>query len=364
MRRSLTYGLYGAVLAGLVGGTVAVTSSDATAVTVVVDGHSRRISTDAADVRGALKAAGYRIGAHDVVAPQPTSHLTSGETVVLRHGRLLRLSVDGRTRDVWTTAPTVAQALDALGYPSSTFVSVSRARRLPLTATSIAVRTPKPVSVLADHRTLRAVSTDATVSQVLSDLGVQVGPQDRVTPARTTPLTSGLVVRVQRVTTKRILRHQTEPFAVHRTDDASLYRGQTHVVRYGVRGSVRFRYEVIYVDGKQTGRKLVDRTEVRRPQDQLEQVGTKRRPAVPASSGGGLNWDAVAACESGGNWSINTGNGFYGGLQFDIGTWLSNGGGAYASRPDLATRAQQIAVATALYDKRGSSPWPVCGRNL
>ena len=75
---------------------------------------------------------------------------------------------------------------------------------------------------------------------------------------------------------------------------------------------------------------------------------------MPSSNG--LNWDAVAACESGGNWHINTGNGFYGGLQFDYGTWLSNGGGAYAPRADLATREQQIAVATRLYNARGASP--------
>ena len=75
-------------------------------------------------------------------------------------------------------------------------------------------------------------------------------------------------------------------------------------------------------------------------------------------------WNRLAGCESGGNWHINTGNGFYGGLQFDIGTWDSNGGGQYASRPDLATRDEQIDVATRLYNKRGSSPWPVCGARL
>jgi hypothetical protein len=85
---------------------------------------------------------------------------------------------------------------------------------------------------------------------------------------------------------------------------------------------------------------------------------------TPAPSSNGLNWDAVAACESGGNWHINTGNGFYGGLQFDYGTWLSNGGGAYAPRADLASREQQIAIATRLYNARGASPWPVCGQRL
>jgi len=74
-----------------------------------------------------------------------------------------------------------------------------------------------------------------------------------------------------------------------------------------------------------------------------------------------INWDAVARCESGGNWHINTGNGFYGGLQFDYGTWQSNGGGAYASRADLASREQQIDIANRVFAARGRSPWPVCG---
>ena len=86
--------------------------------------------------------------------------------------------------------------------------------------------------------------------------------------------------------------------------------------------------------------------------------------ASPAQAASGRTWDRLSMCESGGNWHINTGNGFYGGLQFDYGTWLSNGGGAYAPRADLATREQQIAVANRLYAARGSSPWPVCGRYL
>jgi len=68
-------------------------------------------------------------------------------------------------------------------------------------------------------------------------------------------------------------------------------------------------------------------------------------------------WDRIAQCESGGNWSINTGNGYYGGLQFDSGTWLANGGGTYAPRADLASRTQQIAVANKVYASRGLSPW-------
>lgn len=90
-------------------------------------------------------------------------------------------------------------------------------------------------------------------------------------------------------------------------------------------------------------------------------VGTSIAVAATAHASS-VNWDAVAHCESGNDWSINTGNGYYGGLQFDYGTWLSNGGGQYARRADLASREQQIAIADIVYSHRGLSPWPVCGK--
>ena len=83
-------------------------------------------------------------------------------------------------------------------------------------------------------------------------------------------------------------------------------------------------------------------------------------PAAPASSGG-ANWSAIAACESGGNWSANTGNGFYGGLQFTQQTWLGYGGGQYASSANLASESQQIAVAERVLVGQGIGAWPVCG---
>ncbi|BCJ41017.1 transglycosylase [Actinoplanes ianthinogenes] len=90
-------------------------------------------------------------------------------------------------------------------------------------------------------------------------------------------------------------------------------------------------------------------------------AGVLLAPATPALASS-VNWDVVAKCESGGRWHINTGNGYYGGLQFSRGTWLSNGGGKYASTADKATKAEQIRIAEKLYAKRGLSPWPVCGK--
>ena len=83
---------------------------------------------------------------------------------------------------------------------------------------------------------------------------------------------------------------------------------------------------------------------------------------VPASSSG-VNWAAIAACESGGNWGANTGNGFYGGLQFTQGTWNAYGGGQYAASANQATPGQQMAVANRVLAGQGIGAWPVCGAN-
>jgi hypothetical protein len=112
---------------------------------------------------------------------------------------------------------------------------------------------------------------------------------------------------------------------------------------------------------------LVHRPPAQRPAAQA--------PAPPTGSTGGSSsgpapdatthdWNAVAECESGGNWSINTGNGSYGGPQFSPSTWAAFGGTTYAPRADLAAKAQQIAVAEKVLAGQGPGAWPTCGANL
>ncbi|MEW2611963.1 transglycosylase family protein [Streptomyces sp. NPDC047880] len=83
-----------------------------------------------------------------------------------------------------------------------------------------------------------------------------------------------------------------------------------------------------------------------------------------ASAATASEWDAVAQCESGGDWSINTGNGYYGGLQFSASTWAAYGGTQYASTADKASKDQQIQVAEKVLASQGKGAWPVCGKGL
>ena len=183
MLRSVKYGLCGAVVAGLVGGTVAFTATGDKTVHLLVDGAPRTVHTTASNVGAMLANAGYHPNGHDLLAPSASTPVNNGETVVFRRGRLLHLSVNGADRYVWTTAPTVAVALADLGFATSDFTSVSRSRRLPLGVTSIDLRTPKTVTVDHDRLSTSVTTTDATVAQVLDDLSLTVGPSDRISPS-------------------------------------------------------------------------------------------------------------------------------------------------------------------------------------
>jgi hypothetical protein len=201
------------------------------------------------------------------------------------------------------------------------------------------------------------------VRSLLDQLGIKLGAHDRVHPALSTPVSEAMRVGIDRVTIKRVTRREVIDFRTITQHSSSMYTDQSRLVRAGHEGRELVTYKIVTVNGKRVKRAIVHRRVLVHPTAKIERVGTKQRPQPPVVSNG-LNWDAVASCESGGNWSINTGNGFYGGLQFDYGTWLAYGGGQYAPRADLATRDEQIAVATRLYDARGSSPWPVCGAYL
>jgi len=352
-----------------VGGTAAFAlPASGASVTLVVDGQTKNLHTSAHTVGDFLKSEHYTVTSHDIVAPSVDSTIQNDSKVVLNKGKLLHLNVDGKEKDVWTTAPTVAEALAQLGFPSSDFVSVSRSMRLPLDPTNITLRAPKHVTVIYQGKRKAVTTTASTVGNLIAELHLKVSKNDLVSPARGKYLQPKMQIRIQVLSTKTVVVRDSVPFPVTQQQDSTMYQGDTQVITAGTNGSADDVYRVTYADGKETRRVLVSRHILTAPTAQVEKVGTKARPVVAAPSApadsSGRNWDAVAQCESGGNWSINTGNGFYGGLQFDSSTWLANGGGAYAPRADLATRDQQIAIANKVADARGSSPWPVCGAYL
>jgi len=372
-------GLYGLVIAGVIGGSAAWAHSPAQkTIALRIDGHSQQVHTTASKVSGALSAAGIDVGSHDIVAPDLNSAIADHGTIVVRRGHLLHLTVDGVDRDVWVNADSVSEALSQLGYSPASLVSVSRSMRLDRGTTTLSIDSPKRVTFLLDGKRMVVRSAGPTVQDAISASLIFLGPHDRISVPATSKLLDNQVIRISRLKYATTSQTVSLPYATVQQTDANSYVGTSTVVTEGKPGAKRVTYRLVYVDGKLAGKIAMSSTMLSQPVAQVVKTGSKQQPqAQPAPSGGsggsgatpppntsGLNWDAVAQCESGGNWHINTGNGFYGGLQFDYGTWLSNGGGAYAQRADLATREQQIAVANRLYAARGSSPWPVCGQRL
>ena len=357
-----------AVVTSLIAGAVGVSHFDK-AVTLSVDGKASTVHAFGSTVGDVLEKQDIAIREHDVVVPAPGTQLADGQKIVVRYGRKLTVTIDGRTQDYWTTATTVAAALQELGIRAdSAKLSASRSMALGRQGLVLSVTTPKDVVVRADGKNRTVTSTGATVADVLSELKITKDADDRVNPAPTTAVTAGLKIAVLRVSATQVKATEAVAAPVTRQKDSSLYVGQTKTLKAGSAGAKIVTYKIVKVDGKVESKKAIATQVTQAPVAALVAVGTKARASTPApsagnTSGAGINlsnaamWDRIAQCESGGNWSINTGNGYYGGLQFDIRTWLGAGGGDFASRADLASRAEQITVANRVYADRGLSPW-------
>jgi resuscitation-promoting factor RpfB len=359
------------VVLSLVAGAVGFAHFDKS-VTLSVDGKTSAVRMFGSTVGDVLTDQGIKLHSHDLVAPAVSTPLQKDQKIAVRYGRLLTVTVDGKTKEFWTTSTTVSGALSELGIRAdSAKLSVSRSQPLGRLGLVMSVTTPKNVTVSVDGKTLKATTTSATVADLLSELKVTVGANDRVIPAMTTPLTAnGLNVVVGRVTQKTVTTTEAIAFGTQQRSDATLYSGTTNTLTAGKAGSRIVNHVQTWVNGKLESDKIASSKVVTAPVAAVVAVGTKSRPvqsapapaAGPVTSGGGSSvngamWDRIAQCESGGNWAINTGNGYYGGLQFDSQTWLGNGGGAFAPRADLASRTQQIAIANKVYAARGLSPW-------
>jgi resuscitation-promoting factor RpfB len=298
-------------------------------VTLVVDGHSLTTNGYVATVGDVLAKNAVSLEQRDTVEPAADTQVRNGETITVTRIRAKHVTVNH----------------DGTSSAVTTFSSI--------------------------------------VVGALNDGGITLDVRDRVSPEISEPLTDGETISVKRVVTTTA--QTTEPIAFTSTTvkDATAAQGTSKVTTKGVDGVKTSTFEVVTVDGVEESRTLVSQTETPATA-QVTTVGTKvaakvtatatptatTKTAAPApapvtstGSTAGLDlsnaamWDKIAQCESSGNWSINTGNGYYGGLQFLTSTWLAYGGGQFAPRADLATREQQITVANRVYATSGLSQW-------
>lgn len=331
-------------------------------VPVVVDGQARHVRTHGSTVREVLKAAKLEVGPHDLLAPARDVKVTPTTTVVLRHGRLMSLTVDGTKRDVWVTALSVSEALDQMGLRAEgALLSADRSRAIPLKGFSLAVRTRKQISLLDGGRLRRVATNGITVQDLLNEQHVSLKSSDTLSPARTAALTSGTVVRITRIAGRQLVDTVPIDFSVQRRPNSSMWQGETKVIREGRLGVLRRTFRLTVVNGRITSRKLVSSKQMQSPVAQIMEYGTRVNPySVPGADG--LNWRALARCESGGNPRAVSSGGTYRGLyQFTLGTWHGLGG---QGDPIDHSAAEQTYRAKLLFKRRGTGPWPTCGRLL
>ena len=350
--------LTGAVV--LAGGALTATSLDKT-VAVTVDGQTTSTTSFASTVGGVLASRGLTVGPRDVVVPSVDSPVRDGDSVQVQFARKVTLTVDGKPTEFYTTATTLDGALETAslrGLGGADF-SVSRSMNIGRDGLNVDVSTPKTVTFKVGGKSKQVTTTAGTVAELLGEQNVGMSLDDRIKPALNSVLNEKTKVTLTQVKISTKTVTEKVRFGTIKTKTSKLYTGQTKVTSSGRSGSAKVTYEYTSVNGAKAKKKIIERVVTKAPISQRLLVGTK----AGSVSGGGINlaraamWDRIARCESGGNWSINTGNGYYGGLQFANASWRSNGGADFAPRADLASRAEQITVANRYYATSGLAPW-------
>lgn len=351
--------LIGALLATLVyAGGYAVSAHKT--VTLTVDGASMTVPTMKSHVIDVVKEYGFDVGERDDLYPAGDTVVNQSDTIVLRRSRPLQISLDGHnSRQVWTTASTVSEALAQLSMSDTAPAAASRGSRVPLEGMSLPVVSPRTVQI-DDGGVVRTVRlAAANVAGLLEAAGAPLAQSDTVAPAASSPVVDGMQIQVTRVrvekTTERIPLLPID----RQVPDLTMNMSRRVVDDPGNPGTQDVTFAVAYVNGVETSRLPVASVVIDPARDAVLRVGAKPGTEVPPVANP-ATWDALSRCEAGGNWAINTGNGFYGGVQFDQNTWERQGGLRYAPRADLATREEQIAIAEVTRARQGWGAWPVC----
>jgi uncharacterized protein YabE (DUF348 family) len=329
-------------------------------VVLTVDGAPMTVATMKSRVIDVVKENGYDVSDRDDLYPAGDQQVHQSDNIVLRRSRPLQISLDGLgSREVWTTASTVDEALAQLSMTDKAPAAASRGSRVPLAGMSLPVVSAKTVQI-NDGGVVQTVHlAAANVAGLLAAAGVPLEQRDTVVPTATSPVIAGMQIQVTRMRIEKVTERVPLAPTPQRIEDVTLNMSRQAVVDPGTPGEQDVTFAVARVNGVETGRLPVANVVVTPARDAVLRVGAKPGTEVPPISNGST-WDALAQCEAGGNWGINNGNGFYGGVQFDQNTWERNGGLRYAVRADLATREEQIAIAEVTRVRQGWGAWPVC----
>ncbi|MFE7604326.1 resuscitation-promoting factor [Brachybacterium paraconglomeratum] len=366
---------------------------------------------------------GIEVKDTDLVTPGLEELVTDGMDIQVVQRTPVTVSIDGEEQELLTTGDTVADALAETEYTAEgAAISPAPETSLEDAGGEVSVVTRKAVTFVGQYGQDTFEVTALTVGEAMKKVLGDIEDTDTSDVPLDTVLEDGATHEVHRVREKERTETEEIPFETKTVEDDSLAEGTTKTTTEGKAGSTEKVYTDTVVDGEVTESELVSEEVVSEPVTEVVAKGTKPAPepepepeveeeqaapaaqeapktekresdtksnrsseressesaesteekssesgntgaSAPAAASGGV-WDRLAQCESGGNWSINTGNGYYGGIQFNNQTWKAYGGDKYATRADLATREQQIDIAKKVQANQGWGAWPSCTSKL
>jgi resuscitation-promoting factor RpfB len=335
-------------------------------VTLSIDGQTTQIRTSAGTVGALLSSREIEVTSHDVVAPNLSAEVEEGTRVAVKFGRQVTFTVDGAKQTIWTTATTVNDALDALGMDlAGAELSTSRSLGIGRQGLGIIIATQKQIVIIDAGKKRTLTTTGQTLADALAAAKITVDNDDKLSADPNTRLLDGAKFRFTRVDISSKTKKVKVDYSTDRKKSSNLKKGVTKIDTPGVRGIRAVTYKIVRHNGKIVDRTKIKSKLIKKPVTKVVLVGTKttakKSSGSSSSTPSGSVWDKLAQCESGGNWSINTGNGYYGGLQFSLSTWRAYGGNGY---PHQASREVQIRIAKKLQADAGWGAWPGCSSKL
>ncbi|KSU66591.1 resuscitation-promoting factor [Arthrobacter sp. NIO-1057] len=360
-------------------------------VVISVDGDEQEVSTRAATVSDLLDQQEISLDQRDEISASLDSSLSDDQKIDIKRNKSVEVTVDGTERVVHTTGMTVADVIDQLDLKKGSEVSLDENMELSALSDQLEVITPQDLTLIVDDKKKTVSTTASTVKELLAEQNIKVDGNDEVNVKAddetdknvkdSTAIKAGVEVEVIEVNVKTWDETRDIDFDTKKVKDKTLAKGETEVKTEGEKGERELTLRQETRNGKKGEEEVLKSKVTKEPVAEVIKVGTKVEEKKEEKQDDEKNsestskkstdtsnisatWKALAKCESGGNWSINSGNGYYGGLQFSASSWRAVGGTKYAPLPHQATPQEQIAAAEKLRASGGWGHWPACSAKL
>jgi resuscitation-promoting factor RpfB len=334
--------------------------SDSHIIVLSVDGTKQSVPSRAATVQDFLTRADIRLEPNDRVEPELDTRIYDDKFHVnIYRARPVTIVEDGEKRTFAYSAAVTPRSVAAQAgievYPEDKVEAVLPDNFLKegVLGEKVTIQhaTPADINLYGSHVAVRTHTK--TVRELLKEKNIQLGANDSLKPALDSPIAPGVQIFVFRSGSEIKSVNEEIPMPIEIIEDKSLSFGSQAIRQRGSPGKRVVTYQIELRNGKEVSRRKI--------QEVIAQPPVKQIVARGPQGSFGQALARLRACEAGGNYRINTGNGYYGAYQFNVGTW--NGYGGYTI-PSDAPPAIQDQKATETYKRRGWQPWPGCTAKL